>query len=744
MTGEPSPSASRPGLLEALIGVVRPEFRDRVLVFESNDPVFGGVACRVSKCGRVARGKGLCPGHHHRWVGEGRPDLELFTATTDSRWRRQRPNASCIVVGCGYGVARGGLCQLHAQSWERSGRPGLVRWLTNPPPVKKPRDGQTCRIDQCPLWKQAALPFCHAHSRTWKANGRPDIDTFAARFEAETVTADQTVRLDQLGPQLALEVQYSLQCRHDERTTKTFPTVVMQVVRFLTTTGVTSLLDRDEHTWRTQIGRPAPKDSNPRALLLYARGKIEDLADSGGWETEYPREAWQLRRVGLPGNHRLDFGGIPQRWLRDPVKRWLRWRLGTGLGLEATRRGLRAMTRFAAFCDAIGITAMAGVDRVVLERYLADLHAIGPDRQQRSVHIGQLNSFLQAVRQHGWDDSLPATAVLFPSDHPRRVDRPPRALSEQVMTQVEHPENLARWGNPAYQLVTLILIRCGLRVSDALTVSHDCVITDAAGAPYLRYDNHKMRRQALVPIDDELHRMITEQQARAAGSPAPMFLFPRPTKNPDGRAPTSSSTYRAALYRWLQRCDVRDEHGRAVHLTPHQWRHTLGTRLINQDVPQEVVRRLLDHDSAEMTAHYARMHDNTVRRHWEAARKVDITGQHVVIDPDGPLGEAAWAKQRLGRATQALPNGFCGLPVRKTCPHANACLTCPMFLTTSDFLPQHRDHRRQTLQLITAAEANGHARLLEMNRQVMGSLDRIISALNDDSPHADGQVTHAG
>jgi hypothetical protein len=90
---------------------------------------------------------------------------------------------------------------------------------------------------------------------------------------------------------------------------------------------------------------------------------------------------------------------------------------------------------------------------------------------------------------------------------------------------------------------------------------------------------------------------------------------------------------------------------------------TLGTRLINRDVPQEVVRRILDHDSAHMTGHYARLHDTTVRRQWEAARKADIHGATVTLDPNGPLAEAAWAKQRLGRATQAPPNGYCGLPV---------------------------------------------------------------------------------
>jgi hypothetical protein len=168
-----------------------------------------------------------------------------------------------------------------------------------------------------------------------------------------------------------------------------------------------------------------------------------------------------------------------------------------------------------------------------------------------------------------------------------------------------------------------------------------------------------------------------------------------------------------------------------VHLTPHQWRHTLGTTLINRDVPQHVVQKILDHDSPDMTAHYARLSDKTVREHWEKARKVGAAGQPVRISPDGPLGEAAWTKHQLSRATQALPNGYCQLPVIKTCPHANACLTCPMFVTTPEFLPQHHAQRHATLALITAAEAAGHTRVAEMNKQVAANLDKIITVLED-------------
>jgi len=723
------PDASAPGLLAALMATVRPEFRDEMLVFDAEDPIFGGGACRIGGCQRSASGHGMCQGHHQRWAQAGRPDLEGFIASTDPRWRRGRPNMVCSVIDCGYGSSRRGMCVLHAQRWERAGRPDRALWLADPLPVKQPAPEAVCAIRHCDLWPHATSAFCHAHHATWRANGRPDIERFVDGFAAAAVPADQVVRLDGLRPQLKLEVGYALQCRRDERGSRCPPAVVMQVVGFLREAGANSLLDRTEHEWATRIGRPAPRDSNPRALLLYARRRVEDLTRRGGWEDEYAHDIWHLRRLGFEGNPTLRFDQIPQPWLRELVKKWVRWRLGTGLVLETVRRGLRSLTRFAVFCDRAGVEELVEVDRDLLERYLADLAAELAGSQRHGDQIGQLSAFLHAVRIHRWEPSLPATAMLFSQDYPKRAERPPRALSEQVMAQLEHTDNLDRWNNDAHRLVTVILIRCGLRVSDALRLPRECVVLDADQAPYLRYFNHKMKREALVPIDEELHALILE---RASVLEAATVLFPRATKNPDGKAPMSSSTYRIALYRWLERCEVRDEHGRTVRLTPHQWRHTLGTRLINNDVPQEVVRRILDHDSAQMTSHYARLHDTTVRRHWEAARKVDITGSAVTLDPDGQVADAAWAKQRIGRATQALPNGFCGLPVQKSCPHANACLTCPMFITTGEFLPQHRAQRSEVHQIIDAAQARGHSRLVEMNQQVADNLEAIITALEAD------------
>ncbi|MCX5096408.1 hypothetical protein OOK36_48245 [Streptomyces sp. NBC_00365] len=81
--------------------------------------------------------------------------------------------------------------------------------------------------------------------------------------------------------------------------------------------------------------------------------------------------------------------------------------------------------------------------------------------------------------------------------------------------------------------------------------------------------------------------------------------------------------------------------------------------------------------------------------------------------------------------------------MQKTCPHANACLTCPMFITTPDFLPQHREQRQQLLQIVFAAEARGQARVVEMNRQVLGNLEQIITTLEADPDEPEVTSTSA-
>lgn len=318
------PSPIRPGLLGRLMAAVRPEFRADELVFDPADPVFGGGVCRVTGCARTARGQGMGQGHHGRWAGEGRPDLERFVAATDPRWRKHAPLACCNAPGCGRGVARQSLCTRHAAAWERAGQPDPQMWLAGIPGTSAPAGQQACLIGTCQLWTERNIPFCHGHGSTWKVNGRPGVQEFAGSYaDDDPVPGHERIYLHGLHPQLKLEIQYALQRRHDERTVKVQPMVVMQVVRFLGGCPEASLLDRPEDQWRQRIGRPAPQDSSRRALLVYARRQPEDLADGGGgWDAEYGRDSWRMHNLGFEGRNTLRFDRIPQPWMRDLAKQW--------------------------------------------------------------------------------------------------------------------------------------------------------------------------------------------------------------------------------------------------------------------------------------------------------------------------------------------------------------------------------------------------------------------------------------
>jgi hypothetical protein len=167
--------------------------------------------------------------------------------------------------------------------------------------------------------------------------------------------------------------------------------------------------------------------------------------------------------------------------------------------------------------------------------------------------------------------------------------------------------------------------------------------------------------------------------------------------------------------------------------------------MVNEGVPLPVIQRVLDHRSIEMTALYAHLDDATVKREMDSFHdRVNIRGERIALPVDGPLGEAAWMKDRIARAKQALPNGYCGLPLVQSCPHPNACLSCENFLTDSSFRHIHQQHLTHTQTLRERAQQNQNTRLVELLDQDERSLRRILDGLDTleatESPSAEIDV----
>lgn len=66
----------------------------------------------------------------------------------------------------------------------------------------------------------------------------------------------------------------------------------------------------------------------------------------------------------------------------------------------------------------------------------------------------------------------------------------------------------------------------------------------------------------------------------------------------------------------------------------------------------------------------------------------------------------------------------------------------PVFLTGPEFLPELREQQRRTLTLIDVSERGGQARMVEMNQQVLTSLNRMISEI-EKTATGDTGTSHA-
>ena len=729
---------------QALAAAIRPEFAVVRYVAHPGDVLFGKAECAVSGCTYPAKQLGcLCLAHSGQF--RRRDDVE-----TVGEWLERSPGAGgpgvlrtrqavvgCAVSECPRSVYGAGLCAGHHQRWRRHSGGGLTLDAfisTTESTFRFPGSTQRCIVPSCGFPCRPQAELCdHHHRQFHNRYVHERRDRVEVELEDFLVWAEHPGRpiysVAGLGSPLAPEIQFALQCRSDQRQAG-MPRDAFSTVRLrLLDRGVRSLLD---------LGSDDEVFADPLAgrFLSYARDRVDELAHTASGLTEWDREVWRIAR--LPGVKRrgcststLSFEFCDSRWLRSLFKRWLQWRLASGITASSAAWNLRALQLLVEYSDLRGTPLRRSEDftRELLEGFIVHLRTVGLKPLSANRLLGAVRTFLDDCRRHDWMAGLDPKATYYREDYARRPEQLPRYLSDHVMAQLE--ANLDRLPTLTVRTAVEILIGTGLRARDALELDLDALTTDTAGASYLRYFNHKLSRERFIPISDTLAATIRRQQAHVRDRfPKSRYLLPRERANPDGARPFS---YHALTYRlnvWERACAFREADGSPAHVTAHRFRHTLATRMINNDVPEIAVQQMLDHSSPTMTRVYAKLHDRTLREHYDRYQeRINIRGEIVSLDPNGPLSDAAWAKERLARAKLTLPNGYCGRPLQSHCPHPNACLTCPDFLTTAEHLPAHRDQLASTIQLIDTSRAAGHERLVDQNEQIRLNLVRIIEGL---------------
>lgn len=507
---------------EALAAAIRPAFAVDRYVAEPGDVLFGKAECAVPDCPYPAKQLGcLCLAHAGQARRHGVADVQawLTRAAPDGGpavLRNRQPVVKCAVRACTRSVYGASLCAGHHQRWRRHSGRGMTLEMfiaTTSPTFRFRGSRWSCRVSSCRFPRRPQAELCDHHHRQFH-NRRVQERRDGFCLEDFLVWAEHPGRpvysVAGLPSPLAAEIRFALQCRSDQREAGMHRDAFATVRLRLLDRRVRSLLDLEDDD---QLCR----DPLTGAFIIYARNRLDELALSASGGTEWDRDVWRIDR--LPGIRRrgyttstLSFQFCESPWPRSLFKRWIQWRLATGINASSVAWNLRALRLLVEYSDRRGTPLRRAEDftRELLEGFIVHLSAVGLTATSANRLLGAVRTFLNDCRRHEWLPGLDPKATYYRDDYHRRPEQLPRHISDHVMAQLE--ASLDRLPTKTVRTVVEILIGTGLRARDALELELDALAADAGGAPYLRYFNHKLSRERFIPISDSLAASVRLQQ----------------------------------------------------------------------------------------------------------------------------------------------------------------------------------------------------------------------------------------
>lgn len=441
---------------------------------------------------------------------------------------------------------------------------------------------------------------------------------------------------------------------------------------------------------------------------------------------------------GIHKHYKLNFAYLKQAWLKKFTKKYILYLVSTGTAFSTLIGKVTHIRIFSDYLVSVHYRQQfEGITRNLIVDFLAYLKI---KKYSHSTHTHTLETLSQLFETgilNNWFQVPPA--LIRPEDRLKKTKRLPRFIPEEVIKQLnQHLKNLPE---PLIRMV-LVDLECGFRIGELTRLKLDCLKSNGKGGWYIQYQMYKMNKEHTKPISDELANVIQEQQAyikRIFGSDF-IYLFcgrAKGTNNefiPEPKLMTSRS-FIDHLKRLAQEFEILDKSGKIWNFQTHQFRHTVGTRMINNGVPQHIIQRYLGHESPTMTQIYAHIFDETLRQEIEKYHEfkvVNFQGETVELEDTilSSNDDLEWFKKNV--QARALEHGYCARPkVLGDCdiPGFDGCYNCPHWRTNKNFLPILQDTLERTNKVLEKARNCGWELQVNKNEPIKHSLEKVIKSL---------------
>lgn len=491
---------------------------------------------------------------------------------------------------------------------------------------------------------------------------------------------------------------------------------------------------------------------------------------------EFEKDKWDVRvlhdKYGVEYNksksqYYLNFSKFDKD-IREQIKKYIKQRLLSKNKFSwcTAQNYLAFLPMFFTFVFSLEPTwtDLKALNRTHILKYIEYLHEYAKNNLKRrnskpeqyvSLSLTKLQKYLEDIQRYEYEmaPETPVQRLIFPDDKPKirkksidQIDYIPDYVLEQLFT---HINDLHKDSQP----VVWIAFKTGLRISDVLGLTSDCLVK-LNGQYYIETDIEKTYVIGhRIPIDVELADIvavlidISKELSNQDNNPEG-YIFVRYRGQRKGK-PFSQGFFQGQLNILAKQKNITDENGNLFHFKTHQFRHTYGVKMLNGGADILTVQELLAHASPEMTLRYAKLLDDTKRKVFESVIKqgvfsFDLNGEveEIKVGEDIPTDilDALWQDHKLNAMDN--PYGTCHARLNGNCPHMEAppCLTCGDNQTPCKDLAvgfseldkqKYKLHIKTTTKATELAKQRGREDIAEKNSKNLQRYQNILNTLQE-------------
>ena len=248
------------------------------------------------------------------------------------------------------------------------------------------------------------------------------------------------------------------------------------------------------------------------------------------------------------------------------------------------------------FLEAVKIKDVKDLKPEVILDYLSSCQDLSKRSQARL--LSSLRSFFGWCIVEGMITDNPCDMV----DSPKLGRYLPDVLSVEEVISIIDSVDLSTWNGLRDRAILEVLYGCGLRVSEAVELKISCLYFDEGFVRIIGKGN----KERLVPIGEIAVEAVNEylgSRPEAADTASEDILF----LNRFGRSLSRQSMFKMIKKQALI-ADVRAE------ISPHTFRHSFATHLVENGADLRVVQEMLGHESITTTEIYTHVDSTTWHR----------------------------------------------------------------------------------------------------------------------------------